>query len=99
MWLLIDDERNLKADAIARTPVMAKKLLQMGGWDGLYLDHDLASYEDTGYSILTWGLENNLIPNKVEIVSSNPVGVKNMADALESAGYELSWDRRVAVKK
>lgn len=86
MWLLIDDERNLNTEAIARTPAAGKKLLGLGGWDCLCLDHDLAASE-SGYDILIWALELDLVPAKVQLVTSNPVGRSNMKAALEAAGY------------
>lgn len=50
MWLLIDDERNLGTEAIARTPEAGKKLLAVGGWECLCLDHDLGTIE-SGYEV------------------------------------------------
>ena len=41
MWLLIDDVRDLNADAIARTPEAGQRLLASGPWACLCLDHDL----------------------------------------------------------
>ena len=57
MWLLIDDERNLNTDAIARTPEAGKKLLSIGGWSCLCLDHDLAAT----FRLLTMGCEGIII--------------------------------------
>lgn len=86
MWLLIDDVRDLGVEAIARTPEAGKKLLEVGGWECVCFDHDLGAPE-SGYDVLVWGLERSLIPNKVQLVTSNPVGRKNMADALVAAQY------------
>lgn len=90
MWLLIDDERNLNTDAVARTAEAGRKLLAMGGWEVVCLDHDLGGQE-SGYDVLTWGLDRGYIPDRVQLVTSNPVGRKNMSAALESSGY-LSSD-------
>jgi hypothetical protein len=93
MWLLIDDSRNLMADVIARTPEAGKKMLALGGWEGVMFDHDLGDMawpEETGYTILTWALEHNFVPGIVHLVSSNPVGVERMASALVNAGYTKS---------
>ena len=89
MWLLIDDERNLGTDAVARTPSAARKLLALGGWDCVCFDHDLGEKE-SGYDILVWGLEFGFIPDRVQLVTANPVGRKNMSDALEYNGYVTS---------
>ena len=86
MWLLIDDERDLNTDVIARTPSAGKKLLALGGWECLCLDHDLAS-EESGYDVLMWAIQGNFVPSKVQLVTSNPVGRANMRAALESVGY------------
>lgn len=86
MWLLIDDVRDLNTEAIARTPEAGRKLLALGGWKCLCLDHDLAAAE-SGYDILVWALELGLVPAMVQLVTSNPVGRSNMRAALETAGY------------
>ena len=58
--LLIDDERNLKADIIARNYKEGiRQLVYNGLWDKLLLDHDLADFdskgqESTGYDVLLW---------------------------------------------
>lgn len=86
MWLLIDDTRDLGCDVIARTPEAAKYLLSNGKWECVCLDHDLGSTE-SGYDILIWALDNNLLPDKVQLVSSNPIGRERMRVALVLAGY------------
>lgn len=86
MWLLIDDERDLNCDVIARTPEAARKLLAVGGWDCVCLDHDLGADED-GYQIAKWAIENNLLSTKVQLVTSNPVGRGNIRALLESNGW------------
>lgn len=86
MWLLIDDVRDLKCDVIARTAEAGKKLLAVGGWECVCFDHDLGEKE-TGYDVLCWALENNLLPSKVQLVTSNPVGRENMRRALECGRY------------
>jgi len=86
MWLLIDDERNLNTEAVARTAEAGRKLLAVGGWTCVCFDHDLGGPE-TGYDVLVWGLEGGHIPSRVQLVTSNPVGRRNMRAALEAAGY------------
>lgn len=91
--LLIDDTRaedapNIlrKIDLIARTYWAGiGALTKFEKWDILLLDHDLNSFdaatgrEYTGYDIMCF-LEANqeFLPGKIEIVSSNPVGRKRM---------------------
>jgi CheY-like chemotaxis protein len=61
--------------------------LQQGGpWDILYLDHDLGEEIDkTGYNIVCFLEENpDLIPAKIQIVSSNSVGRQNITRAVEA---------------
>lgn len=86
MWLLIDDERNLNTEAVARTAEAGRKLLAAGGWECVCFDHDLGGQE-SGYDVLAWGLERGHIPGRVQIVTANPVGRQNMRAALEAAGY------------
>jgi len=86
MWLLIDDERNLNTEVVARTAEAGRKLLAAGGWECVCFDHDLGSKE-SGYDVLIWGLEHGYIPRRVQLVTSNPVGRQNMRAALEAAGY------------
>ena len=92
MWLLIDDMRSLEADVIARTPEAGKRMLALGGWDGLLLDHDLGLCE-SGAAVLDWAIEHELVPAKVMLVTSNPVGADNMARALRAAGFETVNNR------
>ena len=43
---------------------------------------------DTGYDVMVWAIQNKLLPNRVQLVTSNPVGRKNMRMALEQEGYK-----------
>lgn len=87
MWLLIDDIRDLNTDVIARTPDSARKMLALGGWECVCFDHDLGENVETGYDLMKWALERNFLPPKVQLVTSNSVGKRNMRAALEVAGY------------
>jgi len=102
MRLLIDDVRQLPADCVARTPEAGREALRKGGWSVLLLDHDLGedygpfaedywedgmAYAENGYGILQWGLDRNLIPDTVELVSSNPSGRHNITRALVAEGW------------
>lgn len=87
--VLIDDQRTFDVDAICRHSNEAKKLLKElnGNFEILMMDHDLGLDSEDGYQILTWALENNLVPDEVEMVTSNPVGRERMGQALINAGY------------
>lgn len=85
-WLLIDDVRNLNTEGVARTAAEGKALLKAQAWECVCLDHDLGE-STTGYDVLVWALESNLCPPHVQLVTSNPVGRRNMKAALENAGY------------
>lgn len=94
MWLLIDDMRSLPGvEVIARTPKAARKMLSLGGWTNVIFDHDLGYLDEeskiaeTGYDILKWAIEERLLPDKIELITSNPVGRENMAAALVADGY------------
>lgn len=93
--LAIDDERSFDdADLICRTYSEGEKAILEGGWDALYLDHDLADMsvpEKTGYSILLL-LEDpdnaHLRPSIVVLVTANSSAYPKMEMALFSMGYE-----------
>jgi len=89
MYLLIDDERNYGADIIARTAKAGKLVLAnlSTDIDVLGIDHDLGG-NVTGYDIVKWALANGYLPNKVQVVSSNPVGRKAIANVLLDNGYQ-----------
>lgn len=90
--VLIDDVRDLPGmDIICRTPeagmLVCKNLID---WH-LYLDHDLGLNKDSGYDVLYALLYiYKKYPNKVQIVSSNPVGVDNIIALLKNVGYVQS---------
>ena len=79
--LLIDDLRNISADVVARTFDAGIDALKNGPYDVLYLDHDLGDEDPakTGYGIMCF-IEANpqYKPNSIVLVTSNPVGRKNM---------------------
>lgn len=87
--LLIDDQRNLPADRIARTFKEGVDALAAQHWDLLYLDHDLGDFsgiggkELTGYDVACW-LERNPqhLPDRIEIVTNNPAGRNRIEMAL-----------------
>ena len=79
MWLV----RNLNCEFIARTAGEGMQLLQQyaGQIECVCLDHDLGE-KLTGYDVACWALERDLMPRHVQLVTSNPVGRKNISDAL-----------------
>ena len=97
--LVIDDVRTFEeADYHARTAQDGMyQLEKKGPWAMLLLDHDLASYNDfrqeiTGYDILCW-LEKpeNLkyVPDRIALITSNPVGRENMQRVIDSIHQKL----------
>lgn len=76
--LLIDDERNIDADRVAKTYDEGIEALKERIWDVLYLDHDLGLGK-TGYDIMNWLEEHpEHLPDRIIIISANPVGRRNM---------------------
>lgn len=97
--LLIDDLRDLEADLIARDYEQGARLLKehWGEIDTLLLDHDLGHESaPTGYDIVKQFYQ--FLPEKVVIVSANPIGVENIGCFLKQVGYESDVRRRVWVK-
>lgn len=97
--LLIDDVRTVefieatygaKPTNVARTFSDGIAALKSDGpFDILFLDHDLACFdfegtELTGYTVMLFLEENpELLPGKIVIVSSNPVGRQKMNVVIE----------------
>ncbi len=96
MYLIIDDDRSLGCDIIARTPQAGKDILynmvhrfNSNGEpliECLCIDHDLG-FEETGYDVIKFGIENHCLPDKIQIVSMNPVGKQNIANILVDNEY------------
>jgi len=89
--LLIDDQRNLPADRVARTFKEGIEALREQHWDLLYLDHDLGDFSEvdgrelTGYDVACW-LEQHPqhLPDRIEIVTNNPAGRSRIEMALRT---------------
>ena len=97
MNIIIDDYRVLGCDVIVRTPQAGKDVLynMANLFDStgkpliecLYIDHDLGCKEN-GYDVIKWAIEHNCLPNKIQIISMNPVGKQNIANILLDNGYD-----------
>ena len=90
--ILIDDLRTIEADRVCRTYDDAiEALTNEGPWGVLFLDHDLGEVDPkkTGMGIMNF-LEANprLLPKKIKLVTSNPVGRKQMEVVIKKL-YEL----------
>jgi CheY-like chemotaxis protein len=73
-------------------PAIAIEELKKGGYDSLFLDHDLggtafsASDENSGYAVAKWLNENpQYQPALIVLHSLNPIGVQNMKAELPNA--------------
>ena len=91
LLILIDDEKEIDADVTLRTVEKARAFIQFFGHviTHLMIDHDLGHDHDNGYKILTWMLEEERVfPPIIELVTYNPVGRKNMIQALIKNGYK-----------
>lgn len=88
MFVLIDDERNMGADIICRTPDGAKEVLwdMQGKLYVLGIDHDLG-YTETGHDLIKWAIARGILSNTVQLVTMNPAGGMAMALTLRDAGY------------
>ena len=84
--LLIDDLKDLGVENVARTAADGKRMLVENNVSHLYIDHDLGEKE-SGYDIINWAIENNVLPNWIQIVSYNPVGRINIERALKNQGF------------
>lgn len=89
--LWIDDERFPPHPhfCVARTAGQAKTLLLDQPWDVVYVDHDLASFDEsgketTGYDVLKWFFDTTCgpIPPRFMLLTSNTVGRRNIIELL-----------------
>lgn len=92
--LWVDDLRNPPDDTyeIVRNYDDAIAALQAKTYTDIYLDHDLACFKDgrelTGYDVVLWIVdrrvnENYIAPVRYHMLTSNPVGRKNMIQLIE----------------
>jgi hypothetical protein len=91
MWLIVDDERELGCEAIARTAQAGIEILgsMPDGFECLCIDHDLGprSGRLSGEDVIKFGIRANCLPPRVQVVSQNPVGAKRIKNCLADAGY------------
>lgn len=81
--------------AVARTYDDALSMLRRFEYETLFLDHDLADNhhpERTGYDLLLKVLQEGRAPDRVRIISLNPIGRGRIAHALDDAGYDVGPD-------
>jgi len=90
---MIDDLKTFHADVIARTYEAGIACLKHLPITELYLDHDLGG-KLTGLDILKTGVQ---LPDKIRLITMNPVGRENMKNWLTANGYVAEphlWFRR-----
>lgn len=83
--LLIDDIRDLDMDIICRTGPLGFRALAyfQGDIECVYFDHDLGAGSNwDGYETMKRAFQAEIMPDKVQLVTSNPVGRMNMAELL-----------------
>ena len=94
VWAIIDDIRTLNCELVART---ARDGIQMvvDNFDNiecLCLDNDLGEVVE-GYDVLCHLMYMNKVPDKVQLVTSNPVAQQKMGKLLQSNGYKTIDNR------
>jgi hypothetical protein len=100
--LLIDDLRNFDGiDVVARTYESGKKILGLGDWTHLYLDNNLGDLWFEGVDILQWVFETApaIVPNFVQLVTSNPIARERMDNLLRDNGFIRQEDINFLRKK
>jgi len=94
--LLIDDMRDpamFGCTEVARTSDAALAALKKVHWDRVYFDNDLGpKSEKEGWEIVAWmmrgGVPEELWPEELAVVSSNPAARANIESKFRSMGYE-----------
>jgi hypothetical protein len=94
MILLIDDAREgFGYDIVARNSEAGLKVLmylhyQSYGITELHIDFDLGTDSMNGNELIMYALKHSCIPDRVSIVSQNPVGRKQIAATLLDNGFK-----------
>ena len=107
MKVMLDDMREgLGCDLVCRNEDAFRCLLHSGllrtvGFTFLYIDHDLGETSKNGYEALkTMFYDHKMFPESVYIISSNPVGIKNIQGLLiEQDYFNFNYDGRTFVKR
>jgi len=102
MKLLIDDiKEGCWADIVARNSFAGLQILLSltTPIDELYIDYDLGDKSENGLYVLKHALENELLPNKIIIVSMSPPGIKTMKEFLIDNGYQLEENSNCRFEK
>ncbi len=102
MYILIDDMRDLGCDIICRNGPLGMLVLNAmrGDFAVLCIDHDLGPDDEmTGLDVIKDAASSNLLPDEVQIVSSNPVGVTNIGNVLKDNGFTPDPSNRVFKRK
>lgn len=89
-YAIIDDVRELNCELIAKTGVDGIRMMieHFDEVECLCLDHDLGDPgEMNGFEVLQSLLLRNLVPDHVQLVTSNPVGRQRMQNELLSRNY------------
>lgn len=112
IFILDDDERRhrwftkrFKGDhvEIVETVEDAKRILEDGKFDAIFLDHDLLphhyesndhdDFHNTGFAVAEWLAENNKIQPSATIIvhTRNNVGGSNMAEKLREGKRQVEY--------
>jgi hypothetical protein len=87
-WIYIDDERFPKTQGpwvIVRSLSELKSVIAKDGIpDMISFDHDLGENQPTGMDCVNWLIDQNIVLEKYNIHSANPVGSVNMQSKLDS---------------
>ena len=87
LTLLIDDEKNIQADVVARNSKAALLLLPLKCWAHILLDNDLGEKME-GHHILEWMVEEDCLPPTITLVTNNPPARDFMKKFLLRQGYK-----------
>lgn len=98
-WAIIDDIRTLHCDLIAKsaTEGITMVIEHFDEIECLCLDNDLGGHVE-GYDVLCQLFILDKVPDKVQLVTSNPVAQNRMSKLLQYKGY-VTIDNRNFTKE
>ena len=102
MFLAIDDTKKCEwADIVARNSFAGLQVLLSltTPIDELYIDYDLGDNSKNGLYVLKHALENELLPNKIIIISMDLPGIKAIKEFLINNGYRLEENSNCRYEK